>query len=622
MPEGAAYAPEFSKTDDREEDLADEVVDSPDPEDAPDSRDETRPSRDAREIASHLLSGARDRLRFAGDRLRAAGRWLGERRLPVIGPIRSLAAFSSLTRRIVAFNLVGLGLLVGGVLVLNQFRSGLIDLRIQSMQTQGEIIAIAIAEAAGAGPSATRYDPVRANLVLRRLSQPTGVRAQIYDRAGRLTGDTRVLLPGSSPIETQELLPPDVKPERTWLERIEAEYNRLLRRIGGEELPLYSETPVAGVAQDEEVFAALRGDGADAVRVNSEGELIVSVSVPIQRFKAVMGVLVLSTEGGDIDAVVRAERIAILQVFLVALAVSVALSFLLASTIARPIRRLADAAERGGAQERRPINPKRIRIPDMTRRADEIGYLSGALRRMTDALYHRIDANESFAADVSHEIKNPLTSLRSAVETMRVAKTEEARERLMAVIENDVGRLDRLVTDISNASRLDAELVREETGAFDIGALIEALAEMSSDRAASRGAKIIARRPAAPVMVTGLEGRIGQVIQNLIDNGLSFSPEGGTLTVQAMRLKEGGARVLVEDEGPGVPPDNLESIFQRFYSERPETESFGDHSGLGLSIAKQIIEAHGGRIWAENRSTPDDADGAILGARFIVELPA
>jgi len=614
MPEGAAHAPEFSKSADREDDLADDPVVAPadDFAGAPESlaaeADDPAGMPECKSAAARLTAAARARL--------------GRLRPPRFGRALSVGAFSSLTRRIVAFNLVGLAFLVVGVLVLNQFRSGLIDLRAQSMQTQGEIIAIAIAEAAGAGPSATRFDPVRANLVLRRLSQPTGVRAQIYDRAGRLTGDTRVLLPNASPIETQALTPPDQPPERSWLERIEAAYNRVLRRIGGGDLPLYSETPVAGVAQDEEVFAALRGDRASAVRVNSSGELIVSVSVPIQRFKAVMGVLVLSTQGGDIDLVVRAERIAILQVFLVALGVSVALSFVLASTIARPIRHLADAAERGGAQERGPINPKRIRIPDMTRRTDEIGYLSGALRKMTDALYHRIDANESFAADVAHEIKNPLTSLRSAVETMRLARTEEARERLLKVIESDVGRLDRLVTDISNASRLEAELVREETETFDIGALIEALAEMSSDRAASRGARIVARRPAAPVKVTGLEGRIGQVIQNLLDNGLSFSPSGGALTIQVVRLKEGGARVVVEDEGPGIPPDNLESIFERFYSERPETESFGDHSGLGLSIAKQIVEAHGGRIWAENRTDAAAKDGAVLGARFVVELPA
>ncbi len=606
MPEGAAYAPDLPKSNARADHGAG------DPVGVSDRDDSAKGSSDADQVLSARIRRA---LQAAIDRLKPVV-------TPIIGPILSIGAFSSLSRRIVALNLVGLGLLVGGVLVLNQFRSGLIDLRIQSMQTQGEIIAIAIAEAAGAGPSATQYDPVRANLVLRRLAQPTGVRAQIYDRAGRLTGDTRVLLPSSSPIETQELLPPNVEPERSWLERIEAEYNHFMRRLGGDNLPLYSETPVAGVAQDEEVFSALRGEQADAVRLNSEGELIVSVSVPIQRFKAVMGVLVLSTEGGDIDAVVRAERIAIIQVFLVALAVSVTLSFLLAGTIARPIRRLADAAERGQAQEKRPINPKRIRIPDMTKRTDEIGYLSGALRRMIDALYQRIDANESFAADVAHEIKNPLTSLRSAVETMRVARDDAGRERLMKVIENDVGRLDRLVTDISNASRLDAELVREDTERFDLGALVEALAEMSSDRAVSRGAKIVARRPAAPLMVTGLEGRIGQVIQNLIDNGLSFSPEGGTLSVQAGRVKEGGARVIVEDEGVGIPPENLESIFERFYSERPETESFGDHSGLGLSIAKQIIEAHGGRIWAENRYAPGAKDGPVIGARVTIELPA
>lgn len=524
---------------------------------------------------------------------------------------------NSLSRKIVAFNLIGLGLLVAGVLYLNQFRSGLIDQRTQSLQTQGEIIAVAIAESAGVGPSGTRFDPVRANEVLKRLVQPTGVRAQVFDRSGRLTGDTRTLLPGSGKIETLPLPPPGQSEGEDVLTTAERIYQSVLEFFVGKPA-VYQETPASGLAQEKEVYAALRGGVARWERLNSEGELIVSVTVPIQRFKAVLGVLMLSTEGGDIDEIVRAERMAILQVFLVALSISLALSVILANTIAKPIRRLAEAAEAGGTEEARPINPQRIRFPDLTARPDEIGYLSSALRRMTEALYDRIDAIESFAADVAHEIKNPLTSLRSAVETLRIARTPEMQERLLRVIEKDVGRLDRLVTDISNASRLDAELTREEMETFDINELSQAIADMNMADAEQRGARVEVSPAAGPLMVKGMQGRVGQVLQNLVGNALSFSDKGDTVRIFT-EPRTSGVRVTVEDEGPGVPEDNLRSIFERFYSERPDHEEFGNHSGLGLSISRQIVQAHGGSIWAENIRTRDDAPPE--GARFVFELP-
>lgn len=438
--------------------------------------------------------------------------------------------------------------------------------------------------------------------------------------AGRLTGDTRSLLRGAGEIETQPLPPPGERRDESPLSVVERWYQQVLRFFTGSP-PVYRETPLSGLAQEPEVFTALRGGVARWERINSEGELIVSVTVPIQRFKAVLGVLMLSTEGGDIDDIVRAERMAILQVFLFALAISLALSVLLANTIAKPIRRLAEAAEAGGAQEARPINPQRIRFPDLTARTDEIGYLSSALRRMTEALYDRIDAIESFAADVAHEIKNPLTSLRSAVETLRIAKTPEMQARLLAVIQNDVGRLDRLVTDISNASRLDAELTREEMESFDIVELIRAIAEMNAAAAAERDARVeVAEGGAESLPVKGLQGRIGQVLQNLVGNALSFTPARGVVRISA-EPRAAGVRVVVEDEGPGVPDANVATIFERFYSERPDHEAFGDHSGLGLSISRQIVEAHGGSIWAENIRPYDQPKAPPTGARFIFELP-
>jgi two-component system sensor histidine kinase ChvG len=336
--------------------------------------------------------------------------------------------------------------------------------------------------------------------------------------------------------------------------------------------------------------------------------------VPVQRFRAVRGALMLSTQGADIDDMVEAERLAIVKVFLVAAGVMVVLSMLLAGTIAGPVRRLADGAER----VRRRIRT-RVEIPDFTRRRDEIGELSGALRDMTNALYTRIEAIESFAADVAHELRNPLTSLRSAVETLPVAKTEQSRQRLLAVIEHDVKRLDRLISDISDASRLDAELQRQEAAPIDLAKLLDALVKAANEvRTDDVKVTLTFEGPLSEFKIVGHDSRIGQVVSNLIDNARSFSPAGGTVRITCRRVR-GEVEILVDDDGPGIRPEALDKIFERFYTDRPE-QGFGQNSGLGLSISKQIVEAHGGTIRVENRTGGQPS--RVLGARFVVRLPA
>ena len=581
-------------------------------QDAPGGRAAPPPGRDGPALPGETRGETRGDAGAGGRAQAHAGasgaRWIGQ-----------AARRTSLTRRIVGLNLFGLALLVSGVLILNDFRGKLIEMRTEALETQGRIIAIAIGEAASLGPGSTRLDYVRGMAVLQRLMEPVDVRGQIFDRGGRLMRDT-----ARAPGGAVEVLPPPAAEREeggagdtllSWLD----DGLRAVRAA------LFAAGPavetLGGIAQEQEVYAALGGAVARGERVNERGELIVSVSIPITHLRKVLGVLVLSTQGGDIDAIVQSERMSILQVFLVALATSIVLSVLLANAIARPLRRLAaaaEASEKGGTRSGRG-GARRVEIPDFTTRRDEIGDLSAALKRMTRALYTRIEATEAFAADVAHEIKNPLTSLRSAVETMRLAKTEDARERLLAVIEHDVARLDRLVTDISNASRLDAELVREAREPFDLNALLAQLVEYNRARARERGATLFATLPQGAMTIVGLEGQIAQVFVNLIENAISFSPSGGRIRVRAAQGPGGRVTVTVEDDGPGIPDGNLASIFERFYSERPDEESFGDHSGLGLSISRQIVEAHGGTIRAENRGPAGDAR---RGARFVVELPA
>jgi len=547
-------------------------------------------------------------------------------------------SFSSLTRRIVFLNLAGLVALVTGVLYLSQFRAGLIDARVQSLLTQSEIIAGAIAASATVETDAITIDPERllelqagesygpsdealsgiefpinperVAPVLRRLVSPTKTRARIYDREGVLILDSRNLY-GRGDVLRFDLPPPNAEGPGL----MERAFITLRRWFGRGDLPLYKELGPENGKGYQEVAQALNGVHASMVRVNDRGEVIVSVAVPVQRFRAVRGALMLSTQGADIDDMVEAERLAIVKVFLVAAGVMVVLSMLLAGTIAGPVRRLADGAER----VRRRIRT-RVEIPDFTGRRDEIGELSGALRDMTNALYTRIEAIESFAADVAHELRNPLTSLRSAVETLPVAKTEQSRQRLLAVIEHDVKRLDRLISDISDASRLDAELQRQEAAPVDLGKLLDALVKVANEVRTGDVNVTLTFDGGQPseFKVPGHDSRIGQVVSNLIDNARSFSPPGSTVRITCRRLRD-KVEILVDDDGPGIRPDALDKIFERFYTDRPE-QGFGQNSGLGLSISKQIVEAHGGTIRAENRIGGQPS--RIFGARFIVRLPA
>ena len=553
-------------------------------------------------------------------------------------------SFSSLTRRIVSLNLAGLIALVASILYLSQFRAGLIDARAQNLQEQAEIIAGAIAISATVDTNTITIDPdrlldlkpgetyggsdeysgldfpinpERVAPVLRRLISPTKTRARIFDRDGGLILDSRNLYGRGDVLRFELPTPSAAKPGlaertmiaiRTWLNR--------------GDLPLYRELGPENGKGYQEVVQSLDGQKSSMVRINERGEVIVSVAVPVQsQFRAVHGALMLSTQGDDIDQMVTAERLAILKVGGVASAVMIVLSLLLASTIAGPVRRLADSAER----VRRRIRT-RVEIPDFTRRRDEIGHLSGALRDMTDALYNRIEAIEMFAADVAHELKNPLTSLRSAVETLPLARNENSRSRLLAVIEHDVKRLDRLISDISDASRLDAELQRQDMTPVDLRRLLNTLTSVANETRLGNDiavqVRFEGRSPTDTFSVPGHDSRLGQVVSNLLVNAQSFSNAGGKVRIACRRVKS-EIEIVVDDDGPGMREDALEKIFERFYTDRPH-QGFGQNSGLGLSISKQIVEAHGGRIWAENRVGPVGADGkaTIAGARFVVRLPA
>ncbi|WIY53009.1 sensor histidine kinase [Devosia sp. YIM 151766] len=539
------------------------------------------------------------------------------------------AIFSSLTRRIVVLNMAGLLVLVVGILYLNQWRAGLIDARVQSLRVQGEIIAAAIAASAtvdsdiisinpdrlldtqGGNVSPLFYydptlefpiNPERVAPLLRNLITPTRTRARIYDQGGLLILDSdNIYARGEVLRQAIDTTRPRFFLTDWW--------NALVSWAPGDNYPTYREYQADEGTRYPEVASALQGAPADFVRVDKQGQLVVSVAVPVQRLRAIVGAILLSTAPGDIDSVVAQERWGLLRIALIAAGVQIVLSLLLAGTIAGPMRRLSAAAERvqtGG--------DARAEIPDLTDRPDEIGHLSGALRRMTDALYNRIEAIERFAADVAHELKNPLTSLRSAVETLPLAKKAEDRERLNDIIQHDVRRLDRLITDISSASRLDAELARESVELVDVEKLAEAMVAIQKDVAAGRDVAVAMgkRLGRGTTMVKGHESRLAQVFANLIDNAVSFSPEGGTVTV-AVATEGEAITVTVSDEGPGIAGD-AGRIFQRFYTDRPDNESFGNHSGLGLSISKQIVDAHKGTIRADNRT---DRSGAV----FTIVLP-
>ena len=515
--------------------------------------------------------------------------------------------FSSLTWRILAINLLALVIVVAGMLYLDTYRAGLIEAKIDALGTQGTLIAAALAESVVTGQADGRLqiDQAVAGQLLARLIAPINSRARLYDQAGNLLADSR-RWPGAWASVQAASLPP---PAGAFEESAGAVYDWIVSKLpAGRKLDPYIESSNSNGSDYAEVGVALGGVLSSALRAGGESGadgIILNLAIPVQRFKQVQGVLLLTPPPADIEDSVRAVRYGILQLFAVALAITISLSLYLAGTIARPLYRLAEAADavRHGHEQG-------VTIPDFSHRGDEIGDLSRALREMTQALSERMNAIESFAADVAHEIKNPLSSMRSAVEAAARIDDPAAQRRLLAVVEDDVRRLDRLISDISDASRLDAELARAESKPVDLGALL-------ATRADAHPSVVFTSRDVDALTAPGIERRLVQVFENLIANGRSFSPDGGVISITARRCED-WVEVVFEDDGPGIPVASIDAIFERFYKDRPEGETFGTHSGLGLSISKQIIEAHGGVIFAENRGD-DPANPA--GARFILRLP-
>lgn len=519
---------------------------------------------------------------------------------------------SPLTRKIITFNLVALNFLVAGILFLNSSRDTLAEQKAESVRVEAELIADVFEAQAmqatsvnlGTGQGLDVSDTLD-NLELRH-----GLQVFVFDAARFLVGSNEVTataLSGGAAIGQRTVI-------SDFLLTVWGSVSSVFQSANGLQ-PLTLEDILRRQIEetDPTMTRVERSEGPN-------GETIFTALSPIEVATGVAGTIALVSYAPEIDAAVRLERENVLQMFVIATLVSIGLSLVLASTISNPISNLADAAEVGRDRNRRNVASGRIRIPDLTARPDEIGRLSGALRGMVAALYDRIDANEQFAADVAHEIKNPLASLRSAVGTLRLAKRQDQVDRLLDVIDHDVRRLDRLVSNISNASRLDSELVKEEEAEFNLLDMLKNLAQFLGDDAKRQGIEFISDLPDRPILVHGLEARLAQVFVNLITNAISFCEDGDAIRLWARR-RENRVLIVVEDTGPGIPDEALTKIFKRFYSQRPETD-FGNNSGLGLAISKQIVEAHGGVIWAENiRPTEADATSEPLGARFVVGLP-
>lgn len=514
---------------------------------------------------------------------------------------------SPLARKIIIFNLMALVILVAGVLFMNPFRDSLVLQRENGLRQEAGLIAD-VFEAGFTGPP-VMLDVRATRSRLASIAVSSGVEVFVFDDNGALiasvVGDTR---PETDGAERSAII-------TDFLNVVWDGISGLLNI--GKPVPV----KVSGADLAQKLFEAARnGETTSNTGQGPDGGTLFSVATPIIYNGLVEGVVAVTSAEGEIDRLVRYEREQILQMFVIALLVSIGLSLVLASTIANPLSDLAAAAEIGGERDGQARNAGRVRIPDLTARPDEIGRLSVAMRGMVTALYDRIDANEQFAADVSHEIKNPLASLRSAVGSLRFVKKEEHREKLLDVIEHDVRRLDRLVSDISNASRLDSELVKEEEENFNLLKTLSNLCEYLGKQANEKGVEFMTDFPADPIRINGLEARLAQVFVNLITNAISFCESGDAVRVWA-RKRENRVLIVVEDTGPGIPEAALSKVFKRFYSERPKND-FGNHSGLGLAISKQIVEAHGGVIWAENiRPTDADITSDPLGARFVVGLP-
>jgi two-component system sensor histidine kinase ChvG len=555
-------------------------------------------------------------------------RWLVDFLSRYVDKIFLTTGFASVTRRIILFNLLGLILLVSGILYSSRYQEWLIDARVKSLVAQGDIVAEFVADKAAGDKNRILFDTTsaadedaQAVAALQLEIEPqaitpailksvlkTGTRIRIYTADGTevLDSDKLRMTPANPPADQE----PDA---------LKALLMTISSSLITDSAGTYNEQGNPNGMAYDEVNAALSGETASAVRVTEKQRHVVVVGVPIVREKKVLGAALLTTKGGEIDELILKERLSILRVALICFFVIVGISLMLAASIASPLRSIANAA----ARIQRNLS-LRGELPEFPDRVDEIGKLSKTLRAMNEALYKRIERSERFAADVAHELKNPLTSVRSAAETLPLVRSEEDRRHLIDTIQSDVKRLTRLIDDISKATRVEAEMALTEAQPVDLADLLETVAHVANNKASNKGQSVIVTvEPVAgaakPYHVAGHDLRLGQVFHNLIDNALSFSPENGKVTIRADRT-DTSLTVVVEDEGPGIPPNNLERIFERFYTDRPGADNFGKNSGLGLSISKEIVLAHGGQIWAENRAA--DGAGAPSGARFTVRLPA
>ena len=515
--------------------------------------------------------------------------------------------WSPIARLILASNLAGLIILIAGALVLNEVRASLVNARKASLEEMGQLISSFMTD------NATTDVPVELDIdeVIRQLtSMPLtkATRIIVHDPRREIVADTRLIKDVINASNLPEIREPSWF-ERTWLETVRA-INRTVETVSAT-----GRQPIAeALSLDEEVTRALKGEPVFSERFNDEAKRVLSITMPIEKVLRVGGTLTIETS--DVAEIIAAERAALVPLIVVAMLVALITATLLTLGIARPLRKLALSSERvatGAAQ--------RLNLGKLHDRKDEIGDLARAMEAMTVSLYDRIQENERFAADVAHELKNPLTSIRSAVETMQAISDPEKKAKMANVIARDVIRLDRLISDISNLSRLEAEIVREKLVRVDLNRLLEDIVSIYRDTVREGEATVVlALADKATHDVMGREGPLGQVIRNLVENARSFSPAGGEVTVTLASISSARGpvvRLTVEDQGPGIPPDKLEKIFQRFYTDRPVGAKFGNNSGLGLSIVRQIAETHRGQVWAENRMV----DGKITGARFVVELP-
>ena len=506
---------------------------------------------------------------------------------------------SPLARKIVLFNLIALGILVSGVLYLNQSQDTQVAIRRDALSRQAEIISAAIASHSGdAGFENLESAPFKS--FFDSMVQNSDSIVQIYNSAGqkKLSFVPQVHQKSGDAIESDAFT--------RVFQSIWSRLSAVPRPKGG--VPQNLDRHLYDLA----VEAIAANGRTKTVTMSIQGEIFIAVALPIQTPSGADGAILVSTREGEVDSIIRTAREQILQMFLLATLSSITLSVVLANSIARPLRRLSAAAQNAQDEAGERLNLARINIPDLSARPDEIGDLSRSMRNMTDALLERIDENKTFAADVSHEIKNPLTSLRSAVETLEYVKDDDSRSALLAVIQNDVDRLDRLVTDISNASRLEGDLVRDTWEDVDLCAMLEALMQRFEARKTQPDVTFIFESSAENCAIRGLSGRLDQVFSNLISNALSFVPDDGWVKVTVNSMADNTLLIEVSDNGPGIPEENLTDVFTRFYSERP-AQQFGEHSGLGLAISKQIIEAHGGTISARNSFSG--------GALFSIKLP-